>query len=95
MSRLSPVESPLEGYKQAVSLIAQFVWLGTTVKQRYRDAPVINEIIAEAAAAAIEHQAYDLALEWLEEGCSIVWKQILQLRTPLDELRSVNPELAQ
>ncbi|KAG8720174.1 hypothetical protein FRC09_010016, partial [Ceratobasidium sp. 395] len=48
----------------------------------------------EAAAAAIEQNRYDLALEWLEEGRSIVWSQILQLRAPLDLLYSVDIDLA-
>lgn len=36
----------------------------------------------------------DLAVEWLEQGRSIVWGQILNLRTPVDEVRAVRPDLA-
>ncbi|KAG8734826.1 hypothetical protein FRC10_011391 [Ceratobasidium sp. 414] len=54
----------------------------------------MGDAVAEAVATAIELQRYDLALEWQEVGRSIVWNQILQLRTPLDELRSVNATLA-
>ena len=30
-----------------------------------------------------------MAVEWLEEGRSLVWSQMLQLRSPVDELRLV------
>jgi hypothetical protein len=51
-------------------------------------------MVRDAAATAISLEQYDKALEWLEQGRSIVWNQILQLRTPVDELRSIDPELA-
>jgi hypothetical protein len=37
---------------------------------------------------------YGKALEWLEAGRSVVWKQMLQLRTPMDELAEASPILA-
>jgi hypothetical protein len=54
----------------------------------------IGEVVRDAAATAISFGQYDKAVEWLEQGRSIVWNQILQLRTPVDELRTVNPDLA-
>lgn len=84
----------LQAYKRVLDLIPQRIWLGSDVARRYSDISSIGSIINEAAAAAVESQAYDLALEWLEEGSSIVWKQMLQLRSPLAELRSANPMLA-
>ncbi|KAF8595178.1 hypothetical protein BDV93DRAFT_576264, partial [Ceratobasidium sp. AG-I] len=53
-----------------------------------------RNVSIEAAAVAIAMNEYSLALEWLEEGRSIVWKQITQLRTPVDELFSVAPALS-
>jgi hypothetical protein len=35
-----------------------------------------------------------LRLEWLEQGRSIVWNQLLSLRTPVDALRDVDRALA-
>jgi hypothetical protein len=37
---------------------------------------------------------FETALEWLEQGRSIVWNQFLSLRTPVDALRQVDPALA-
>jgi hypothetical protein len=39
-------------------------------------------------------EQYETALEWLEQGCSIVWNQLLSLRTPVDALRDVDRTLA-
>ncbi|KAF8749239.1 TPR-like protein [Rhizoctonia solani] len=54
----------------------------------------LEDIAAEAAAAAIKVQKYEMALEWLEAGRSIVRNQMLQLRTPLDTLSATHPDLA-
>ena len=70
------------------------VWLGRTVEQRYEDISVIRDAVMGAAAAAIHLSKFDLALEWLEQGRSIVWGQMLQLRTPLDNLCQHHPQEA-
>ena len=51
-------------------------------------------LASQAAAAAISVGQCDMALEWLEHGCSIVWNQLLHLRTPVDVLHGVDPSLA-
>ena len=35
-----------------------------------------------------------MAIEWLEQGHSVIWGQILHLHTPLDDLRARDPILA-
>ncbi|KAG8792766.1 hypothetical protein FRC12_004920 [Ceratobasidium sp. 428] len=84
----------LEGYGRAVGLLSQVAWLGSTVHRRYQGVAEMLMAPMEAAAAAIEVSQYSLALEWLEEGRSIVWNQMLQLRPPLDDLRAIDAELA-
>lgn len=37
---------------------------------------------------------HDTALGWLEQGRSIVWGQLLDFRSPVDELHTVDPGLA-
>lgn len=54
----------------------------------------MHNAVAEAAAAAISLGKPNLALEWLEQGRSIVWGQILQLRTPLNDLHQRHPDAA-
>ncbi|KAB5591218.1 Aromatic di-alanine and TPR containing protein [Ceratobasidium theobromae] len=84
----------LIAYQTAMELVPHLVWLGATITQRYDDIKSIGDRVLEAVAAAIHAQEYSLALEWLEQGRSIVWNQTLQLRTPLDDLSSANAELA-
>lgn len=84
----------LKHYEMAMNLLSSVVWLGTTIQRRYKDVPGTATAATEAAAAAIEFQEYGLALEWLEQGRSIVWQQILNLRMPFDELKQINPTLA-
>ncbi|KAB5591217.1 aromatic di-alanine and TPR containing protein [Ceratobasidium theobromae] len=89
------VPERLTAYQTAMDLIPHIVWLGTTINQRYLDVQSIGDRTLEAAAVAIGAGKYDLALEWLEQGRSIVWGQTLQLRTPFDDLSSVDPLLAE
>lgn len=88
------IPSLIEAYRRAMTLLPQLVWLGTTVDGRYRYVMEAGHVSTEAAAAAISMKDYRLAIEWLEEGRLIVWKQILQLRTPIDDLSAIAPTLA-
>jgi tetratricopeptide (TPR) repeat protein len=88
-------ESLLTAYDCALGLIPLVAWLGLPVVDRHQHLARIGGIARRAAAAAISLEQYDRALEWLEQGRSIVWTQTLHLRTPVDELREVNPELAE
>lgn len=85
----------LVAHSKAMALLPQVVWLGTTVGRRYESVEKLGDLATEAAAAAISAQEYGLALGWLEEGRSIVWSQMLQLRSPVDALATVNSALAE
>ncbi|KAG8711885.1 hypothetical protein FRC09_020355 [Ceratobasidium sp. 395] len=85
----------LQAYGLAMALIPQVIWLGAPVDVRYRQ--VMREIAGvatEAAGTAISLQQYDLAIEWLEQGRSIIWGQSLLLRRPIDDLSKANSTLA-
>ncbi|KAG9123362.1 hypothetical protein FRC07_015045 [Ceratobasidium sp. 392] len=86
--------SPLKAYMRAFSLLPQRVSLGQTIQERYNALLSVSDLAAEAAAWAVSVGLYDLALEWLEQGRSVVWSQTLQLRTPFDELARVDSGLA-
>ncbi|THU81883.1 hypothetical protein K435DRAFT_767007 [Dendrothele bispora CBS 962.96] len=93
-SKHQSVSSALDAYNVVLEIIPQVVWLGQTVHRQYEQLPRIGRTINAAAAIAISAGDLPRAVEWLEEARSIVWKQILQLRTPLDELRQQHPDLA-
>ncbi|QRV83072.1 CHAT domain protein [Ceratobasidium sp. AG-Ba] len=87
--------SSLEAYHLAFSLLPRLVWIGQTIHYRHEAMISVRDLAAEAAACAASAHLYDLALEWLEQGRSVVWGQTLKLRTPLEELSFADPELAQ
>jgi tetratricopeptide (TPR) repeat protein len=87
--------SLLVAYECAINIIPLVAWLGLPIAGRHQHLVEIGGTTRDAAAAAISSGQYDKALEWLEQGRSIVWTQILQLRTPVDELREVRPDLAE
>jgi tetratricopeptide (TPR) repeat protein len=87
--------SSLTACECAIELIPLVAWLGLPIKDRHEYLTKIGEVARDAATTAILFERYDKALEWLEQGRSIVWNQILQLRTPVDELRIVNSALAE
>ena len=84
----------LQAYACAVSLIPQAAWMGSTIEDRHKALESIGELASKAAAAAVQCSQPDLALEWLEQGRSVVWGQTLQLRSPIDILRERDPTLA-
>ncbi|KAG8739529.1 hypothetical protein FRC10_005477 [Ceratobasidium sp. 414] len=86
---------PLPAYTRAMELVPQVAWLGAEVEQRYERIVSMGAISVEAAAVACSMGEHDLALEWMEAGRSIVWRQMLQLRTPFDDVAAVNPVLAE
>lgn len=84
----------MEAYQASFDLIPHAVWLGSTISQRYREISQVTSLASEAAATAIMAKDYARALEWLEQGRSIVMNQSLMLRSPLDQLHSVDSSLA-
>jgi hypothetical protein len=86
--------SSLDGYEVAFTLLPRVVWLGQTVSTRHKELVSISAIANEAAAAAIGFGRHETALEWLEQGRSVVWGQLLNLRSPFDELRDADSKLA-
>ena len=86
----------LDAYQHAIDLVPQCLWLGNNVRRRYgsRELRSVRVVVDDAVTAAIAAEEYGLALEWLEAGHSVVWSQVLQLRTPLDDLQRDHPLLA-
>lgn len=88
-------ESALEAYKMALDL-TRTAMLSPNLKTRYQRLALGSDGIARnAAACAVRLERFDAAVELLEEGRGMFWSQVLQIRTPLDELRRVAPELAE
>ncbi|KAJ7477682.1 CHAT domain-containing protein [Mycena latifolia] len=93
-AHLSQHPSILRAYTTAIDLIPQLAWLGLSISDRHHEILQAGQIVRDAASAAINAHEYSKAVEWLEQGRSVIWSQVLSLRTPVDELHMVHPELA-
>lgn len=93
---VGPRLSPRKAYEYALSLVPQCIWLGNDVRGRYTSNELreVGRAVNEAVTAAIAAGDYKRTLEWLEIGRAIVWSQISRLKTPLDNLQRLHPQLA-
>lgn len=84
----------LDGYAAALDFIPRIAWLGYIILKRYNELASINHFVNEAPSAAIRMKKYDTALEWLGQGHSIIWGQMLHLQSPVDKLYAIDSQLA-
>ena len=90
--------SALEAFRTAIQLLPHIAMLGLDLTSRHEALSQISgnsALACDAALCAIRSNQLALAVELIEEGRAIFWAQALQLRTPLDDLRLVEPALAQ
>jgi hypothetical protein len=86
--------SILHAYTIAIKLIPEMAWLGLSITDRHHLLSQAGQVVRDAASAAIAVPDYEKAVEWLDQGRSVIWGQLLNLRTPVDELRKSHPDLA-
>ncbi|KZO99658.1 hypothetical protein CALVIDRAFT_494510 [Calocera viscosa TUFC12733] len=90
------LEEAYRAFAAAVSLLPHVAWLGYGRDVRLQELRArAGTLAVDAAAAAIAVGRYDRALELLESGRGIFWRQLLQLRTEVDELQDVSPKVAE
>ncbi|KAF8436565.1 TPR-like protein [Boletus edulis BED1] len=86
--------SLLHAYSIAINLLPQLAWIGLSLTHRYAELEQGADVVREAAAAALDLGFPELAVEWLEQGRSIVWGELLQLRGSYEQLSSAHPDHA-
>ncbi|KAF8127388.1 hypothetical protein EV363DRAFT_1344622 [Boletus edulis] len=86
--------SLLRAYSIAINLLPQLAWIGLSLTHRYAELRRGADVVREAAAAALDSGFPELAVEWLEQGRSIVWGELLQLRGSYEQLSSAHPDHA-
>jgi tetratricopeptide (TPR) repeat protein len=94
LCRDDSVPSALDAYATAFELLPRMSWVGLSIPSRHRELVSARTLGCDAAATAISEKHLHKALEWLEQGRSVLWGQILHLRTPLDGLHAADPKLA-
>ncbi|KAJ7084120.1 CHAT domain-containing protein [Mycena epipterygia] len=87
--------SILLAYATAIELLPELAWLGLSITDRHHHLSQVGQVVRDAASAAITGHDYQKAVEWLDQGRSVIWGQLLNLRTPVDELRKNHPALAE
>ena len=91
---VNDTSSSIEAYSIAFSLIPELAWLGSAITDCYHQVMKAGEMVCDAVSATIEIGDYNTAVEWLEQGRSVIWGQLLQLRTPVDDLKEKHSDLA-
>ena len=87
--------SAIEAYYAALSALPQLAALSLDIKTRQAALPPgSNGLAREASRCAIQNGNLEKAVEFIETGRSVFWSQILRLRSPVDKLRDVAPQLA-
>ncbi|KAJ7201976.1 hypothetical protein C8J57DRAFT_1543505 [Mycena rebaudengoi] len=89
-------DSALEAYHIAIELLPQVALsLDLLYYSRGLSSLKAGNLISDATACALRSNKLTEAVEFLESGRSIFWSHALQIINPLDDLRIVNPALAQ
>lgn len=81
----------LAAYEQAVALLPVLAWHGLDRADQERRLVELVGIASDAATTAVAAGRPQRALELLEQGRSVLWSQLLDLRT---DLAAVRPDLA-
>ncbi|KAK0235628.1 CHAT domain-containing protein [Armillaria nabsnona] len=84
-------------YTSAIEAVQHQTWLGLSVVQQYRaigGGRNIDAVGRHAARTAVRFGSSEMALEWIEQCRSIVWRRVLNLRVSMDTLADVEPTLA-
>ena len=84
----------LQASSVAIGLLPQLAWIGLPLTHRYRELAKGAGVVREAAAAALDSGLPEIAVEWLEQGRSIVWGELFQLRSSYEDLSSTHPDHA-
>jgi len=84
----------LADFSLAVTLLTEVAGIEQTIHRRHANLGDSYDLVKFAVATALRFDKPDLALEWLEQGRCLVWNQLNQLRTPIDDLRARSVPLA-
>ncbi|KAJ7248774.1 TPR-like protein [Mycena rebaudengoi] len=93
-AHLHEPSSLLSAYTIAIELLPELAWLGLSITDRHHHLLQAGQVVRDAASAAIAVHDYKKAVDWLDQGRSVIWGQLLNLRTPVDQLRKSHPGLA-
>ncbi|KAK0462976.1 CHAT domain-containing protein [Desarmillaria tabescens] len=80
-------EDAEQAFQMAIGLLPQLAFIGWDLESRYRRLSSIATVFAcDGAAWVLRKGNIGMAVEWLEQGRSILWLQLLQFRQPFDDV---------
>ena len=82
------VPSTFDCYGAAIRELPRLSWVGTPISTQLHELLQATTVGSNAAAAALCTNQPKVSVEWLEQARSVVWSQILQMRTPLNSRNS-------
>lgn len=89
-------ELALQGYARALELLIQLAWVGTDVQQQRKElVSCAGGITSDAVACCIQYGHLEGAVEFVDQGRSVIWQSALQIRMPLGDLEAAQPVMAQ
>src|SRR6516162_4984526 len=83
-----------EAYQMGVNLLPRLASFDLSIAARHDVLIRARGFTCDACAFAIRHTRLDKAVEFISAGKAIFWSQARLLRTPFDDLESVEPDLA-
>jgi len=87
--------SDIEAFDAVLGILPQLAALSLDIKARQTALPPGSSGLAcLASKCAIRNGNLQKAVEFLEAGRGVFWSQILRLRSPVDRLRDIAPQLA-
>ena len=86
--------SLLDAYSVAIALLPELAWIGLSITHCYEKLVHSADVVREAVAAALDVGKPETAVEWLEEGRSVVWGELLQLCSSYEESSLAHPDHA-
>ncbi|KDR68260.1 hypothetical protein GALMADRAFT_78835 [Galerina marginata CBS 339.88] len=87
--------SAIDAHDAALQALTKLAALRFDIKSRQKALLTDSDGLArEASRFAIQVGKMSKAIEFIEAGRAVFWSQFLSLRSPLDQLREVSPELA-
>ncbi|KAG7447113.1 uncharacterized protein BT62DRAFT_62476 [Guyanagaster necrorhizus] len=82
-----PEEDAKQTFQTAIDLLHQLAFIGWDLESRYRRLSSIATVFAcDGAAWVLREGDIGQAVEWLEQGRSILWLQLLQFRQPFNDV---------
>jgi hypothetical protein len=82
-------------FNTAIGTLALMAGFEQTVDLRYQNLRHVSDVSLEAAVAAFELGRPDKAVEWLEQGRCLVWNQLNNLRSSMEDLQVHDHQLVQ